>query len=134
MTDFLKLLAAQFTHQDLTNPTDNTEFISELAQFSSLQAMNALTVYADRQYASALVGKNVQVRKTDTTGQTVFDTGVVSYADFSSTGSSSIVVNGNVYDPADVTRILSDSGKTDPAENGGDSGKTAAGGDSSSAG
>jgi flagellar basal-body rod modification protein FlgD len=58
MNDFLMLLAAQFQNQDVMNPTDNTEFISELAQFSALQAMSELTQYSQRQYASSLVGKN----------------------------------------------------------------------------
>ena len=65
MDDFLKLLAAQFEHQDITNPTSNTEFISELAQFSSLSAMSTLNQYSNKQYASSLIGKEVEVTSTD---------------------------------------------------------------------
>jgi len=35
--DFLKLLMAQMQHQDPLNPMDNTEFLSQLSQFSQLE-------------------------------------------------------------------------------------------------
>lgn len=109
MTDFLKLLAAQFSNQDITNPTSNTEYISELAQFASIQAMNTLTSYADSQYAASLVGKKVVVAKYDNTGKMVKDTGVVDYVDFSSADGSTLVVNGHPYGLSNVMQVLSDS-------------------------
>jgi flagellar basal-body rod modification protein FlgD len=39
--DFLKLLVAQLTHQDPTNPMNDTEFVGQLATYSGLeQQMN----------------------------------------------------------------------------------------------
>lgn len=35
-TDFLKLLTAQLTQQDPTNPMDNSEMLAQMAQFTSL--------------------------------------------------------------------------------------------------
>ncbi len=35
--DFLKLLVAQMTHQDPTNPMKDTEFVSQLATYSGLE-------------------------------------------------------------------------------------------------
>ena len=37
--DFLQLLTTQLQNQDPLNPTDSTQFVSQLAQFSSLEQM-----------------------------------------------------------------------------------------------
>jgi len=42
MGDFLNLLMMQLKNQDPTEPMDNNEFISTLAQFTTLEAMNSL--------------------------------------------------------------------------------------------
>lgn len=105
MNDFLKLLAAQFENQDIMNPTDNTEFISEMAQFSSLQAMNELTEYEDCQYAASLVGKTVVVGQYDKTGTYKESKGVVQSASFSSSGSS-VVVGGTAYSLGAVVQVV----------------------------
>jgi flagellar basal-body rod modification protein FlgD len=39
-SDFLTLLSTELQYQDPSNPVDDTQFISELAQFSSLSAAN----------------------------------------------------------------------------------------------
>jgi len=38
-TQFLQLLVAQIQYQDPTNPTDSTTFVTQLAQFSSLEQL-----------------------------------------------------------------------------------------------
>jgi flagellar basal-body rod modification protein FlgD len=38
-TQFLQLLVAQIQYQDPTNPTDSTAFVTQLAQFSSLEQL-----------------------------------------------------------------------------------------------
>ena len=46
MQDFIKLLVAQLQNQDMLNPMDNTEFISQMATFSTL---TAITTWLNRQ-------------------------------------------------------------------------------------
>ena len=40
---FLKLLVTQLEHQDPTNPQDDTEFIAQLATFSSLEKLTEIS-------------------------------------------------------------------------------------------
>jgi flagellar basal-body rod modification protein FlgD len=40
--EFLQLLVAQIQYQDPTNPTDSTAFVTQLAQFSSLEQLVAI--------------------------------------------------------------------------------------------
>jgi flagellar basal-body rod modification protein FlgD len=41
-TAFLQLLVAQIQYQDPTNPTDSTAFVTQLAQFCSLEQLIAI--------------------------------------------------------------------------------------------
>ena len=68
---FLQLLVTQLKNQDPLSPTDNTQFVSQMAQFSSLESMQNLnttvdglaTSYQSAQalQASSLVGRSVIV-------------------------------------------------------------------------
>ncbi|MDR1651288.1 MAG: flagellar hook assembly protein FlgD [Synergistaceae bacterium] len=50
--DFLKLLVAQLTHQDPTNPMQDTEFVSQLATYSSLEQQITMNKNLERVVAS----------------------------------------------------------------------------------
>lgn len=69
--EFMKLLIAQLENQDPLQPTDNTEFIAQMAQFSSLEGITNLNQTVNQfatslqstqaLQASTLVGRSVQV-------------------------------------------------------------------------
>ncbi len=46
--DFLKLLSLQFQSQDPLKPMDDTSFLAQMAQFTSLQQMSSLTTEIDQ--------------------------------------------------------------------------------------
>ena len=50
---FLKLLVAQMKNQDPTNPTDSTQFVTQLAQFSELEQVIAIRADLDIQAAAS---------------------------------------------------------------------------------
>ncbi|MDO6656345.1 flagellar hook assembly protein FlgD [Anaerobacillus sp. 1_MG-2023] len=68
--DFLKILVAQLSNQDPMQPMQDTEFIGQMAQFSSLEQMTnmnkSMNKFFDSQLQSSmtdyahLIGKSVQ--------------------------------------------------------------------------
>lgn len=58
--EFLNLLVTQLQYQDPLNPSSDTEFIAQMAQFSSLEQMQNLNTNFAQYKAYSLVGKNVQ--------------------------------------------------------------------------
>jgi flagellar basal-body rod modification protein FlgD len=59
--DFLKLLIAQIKNQDPLSPQDNTEYVAELAQFSSLEQSTAINDRLDLLLLQARGQSNTQV-------------------------------------------------------------------------
>jgi flagellar basal-body rod modification protein FlgD len=57
--DFLQLLVTQMQYQDPLQPMDNTEFVAEMAQFSSLEQMENLNTSSDITQATSLIGKTI---------------------------------------------------------------------------
>ncbi|MCR5775015.1 MAG: hypothetical protein K6G42_08020 [Lachnospiraceae bacterium] len=105
---FLKLLVAQMKYQDPMQPTENTEYVSQLAQFSSLEAMNNMGTSVDLQRANSLIGKVVTASTSDSvTGVTTEETGSVQYV--SQSGSKVyLTINGNQYELDDIQKVWDD--------------------------
>ncbi|MGN0687613.1 MAG: flagellar hook assembly protein FlgD [Oscillospiraceae bacterium] len=73
---FLNLLVAEMTQQDPLEPTSNTEFVSQMAQFTQLSYAQDSSRYAKANYAASLVGKTATASKMDGAEQ-ITKTGVV---------------------------------------------------------
>lgn len=104
MQDFLNLLVAQIANQDAMNPMDNTEFIAQMAQFSSLQAMTDLTEVAMQGQATSLIGKNIVVADYNNKGELKVQEGIVQRVTIHS-GTTKLYVNDTEYDYFNVMEI-----------------------------
>ena len=76
--DFLKLLIVQMQNQDPTDPMDNTEFIAQMAEFSTLEQMTNMNSNFDKlssvltsNSALGTIGKTVQIDLGEATTQGV---------------------------------------------------------------
>ncbi len=56
---FLKLLVSQLQNQDPLNPQDDKEFLSQMAQFTSLEQMQNMNSTLSQQQAYGMIGKYV---------------------------------------------------------------------------
>lgn len=104
MNDFFNLLTAQLTNQDMMNPVNDTEFIAQMAQFSSLQGIQTLQEYTLSSYATSYIGKYVTIANQTETGALETITGMVDTVTFYD-GSPKVVVNGKSYDLFTVMEV-----------------------------
>ncbi|MCI5829228.1 MAG: flagellar hook assembly protein FlgD [Treponema sp.] len=106
--DFLKLLITQLSHQDPTKPTDNTQMIAQMAQFSSLEQMTNMNqefAKMNQMLVSSqgvnTIGKTVDIAIGDTS-----TTGVVEAVTY---GQNPQVRVGNMYyDMKQITAVYGD--------------------------
>lgn len=125
MTDknmFLKLMLKQMEYQDPTEPTSNEEWLSQMAQYSSLESAqntqsaieklstlvnnlsDAYSTSAGITQTLSLLGKEVTIiDPEDKTGETKI-TGKVDEASFED-GTGSVKVNGKNYSIAYITSV-----------------------------
>ena len=106
---FLKLLTTQLKNQNPMKPMDNTQFVSQMAQFSSLEQMNNMNSnmndflqFQKISQAGSLVGKKVSVLNSDS-GQNI--TGVVEKANVTG-DSTTVTVNGSEYPISNIQEVL----------------------------
>jgi len=103
--DFLKILVTKLSHQDPTQPMEDREFVSQMAQFSSLEQMTNLNKEFSKvvnliaaSQAMNLLGKTVEIHQGD---QVV--TGIVKEV----TGGDypQVLIDGKYYDYSQVKRV-----------------------------
>jgi flagellar basal-body rod modification protein FlgD len=106
--DFLKLLVGQLKNQDPLNPTSDTDFIGQMAQFSQLEQTTNMATANSEQVAQqtgaraiSLLGRNVTY--PDAAGSST--TGVVERVEWSA-GKPTLTVGGIAgIDPNSVTAV-----------------------------
>jgi flagellar basal-body rod modification protein FlgD len=105
--DFLKLITVQLAHQDPLKPMEDTAFIAQMAQFTSLEQTTQLSkefaslrANSELTAAGGLLGRQVTV--SDAQGNVV--TGVVSAVD-STTTTPRLLIDGALYAYSSVTKV-----------------------------
>lgn len=130
---FLQLLITQLQHQDPTNPMDDREFISQMAQFSSLEQMQNMTKAMELLLASqqqtqmmsytTFIGKEVKwheiTEEKDEKGNPVINegTGVIESLKFVDGSVVFILADGKEIAPGNISGILGGSGTNTNGEN-----------------
>jgi flagellar basal-body rod modification protein FlgD len=99
---YLKLLTAQMSNQDFNNPMSDSEFIAQMASYSTLEAINNMTNQSAVQYAAGLTGKAVTV-----SDGTNFEMGVVDSVTITD-GKPKLMINGTAYEASKLTDVVSD--------------------------
>ena len=99
MDNFYSLLVAEMQNQDPLEPTSNTEFISQMASFTALQAQQDAYDTQKQNYADSLVGKTVTVTAGD--GNSV--TGRVDYVTHGD--DPQVSVDGTQYKISSISQV-----------------------------
>lgn len=103
--DFLNLLVTKLRYQDPLNPTDDTEFIGQMAQFSALEQMQNLNASFNATKAYSLIGKSVVADVINSSTKEIErvsgDVTSVSY----SNGKYYLIVNGTEISIDDIVEV-----------------------------
>ena len=102
---FLQLLVAQMKYQDPLEPTTNTEFVAQYAQFSQVEQMQNMAATTELARATSLVGKEVYIKTTDSAGAERYVTGKVDYVQFEG-GKAYLVIDEKLYSLDDLATVL----------------------------
>ena len=100
--DFLKLLVAQLSNQDPMASTDSSQFIAQLAQFTLLEQMSAVSTALENTQALSMIGKIVYIEDSETE-EVIYGKvdGVVQQG-----GVNYLVVGDETYELADISGVL----------------------------
>lgn len=101
--DFLQLMIAQLKNQDFMNPMNDTEYVTQLAQFSTMQQMQELAYYSKANYVMGLVGKEVTTARMSM-GEMISEKGTVEKITLSNK-EYVLYVNGKTYGLEQIMQI-----------------------------
>ena len=101
---FLQLLLAQMQYQDPLEPTSNTEYISQYAQFSQVEQMQNMAASTELARAGSLVGQEVYIKTTTSTGETKYVQGKVDYVVYEN-GKAYLSIDEQLYSLDDLDTV-----------------------------
>lgn len=102
---FLQLLVAQMQYQDPLEPTSNTEYVSQYAQFSQVEQMQNMAATSELARASSLVGQEVYVKTTGKDGDPRVIYGKVDYVVFEN-NKAYLSIDESLYSLEDLDTIV----------------------------
>lgn len=80
--DFLQLMVAQLKNQDFMNPVDDTQYMAQLAQFTTLQQMQEMAYDTKTTMMTSLIGKTAVAARLNVNGDLKKTEGVVDKVSF----------------------------------------------------
>ena len=103
--NFLQLLVAQMKYQDPLEPTDNTTWVTQYAQFTQVEEIQNMASNMSLSRASALVGQTVIMEVEDSQGNTTQIQGNVDYVSYEN-GKAYLSINGGLYSMDDLSLVV----------------------------
>lgn len=124
--DFLKLLVAQMTNQDPTAPMDSGQFVTQMAQFTSLEQTQNMGSAIDKLVATqadnslsdkaTMIGKKITWTEssTDENGNNISTTlaGIVNAVNIKDGQISYVTDSGKTVDPSTITEVSDSAGSS----------------------
>ena len=101
---FLQLLVAQMRYQDPLEPTSNTEYISQYAQFSQVEQLQNMAGNMELLRASSMVGQEVFVETTTSSGDSKVIKGKVDYVVYEN-NKAYLAINEELYSLDDLVTV-----------------------------
>lgn len=102
---FLQLLVAQMQYQDPLEPTSNTEYISQYAQFSQVEQMQNMASTTELARATSLVGQEVYIKTTNSKGDPDLIYGKVDYVVFEN-NKAYLAIDESLYALEDLDTVV----------------------------
>ena len=103
---FLQLLVAEMQNQDPLEPTSNTDWVAQYATFTQVSEIQQIGNDMSNLNAKSLVGENVIMKVTDSTGNTDFVSGKVDYVVYEE-GKAYLSINDALYSIDDLDTVAS---------------------------
>ena len=98
---FLKLLTAEMQYQDPLEPTDNSEYVSQLASFTQIETLQTVQASMESIQANSMVGKVVSL---NVNGEEIM--GKVDYVTKDDKKGMMVSVNGELYEMSKIESVV----------------------------